>query len=64
MQLGENNGFHGVDTTQTTLEDEEVSSAAAGVRINPSNRRRNWFIVLVLAIAIFCVLGKNCLENM
>ena len=47
MRLEENNGFHGIDTTQTTLEDEEVSSAAAGVRINPGNRRRNWFIVLV-----------------
>ena len=64
IRLGEKNDFHGIDTTQTTLADEEVSSAAAGVRINPGNRRRNWFIVLVLAIAIFCVLGKQCLENM
>ena len=64
MHWGKNNGFHGIETTQTVLEDKEVRSAAARVRRNPGNRRRNWFLVLVLAIGILCVLGKNYLEDM
>ena len=67
MRLGEENGFEGIDTSYTTaiIIDEKVSFTAGLIR-NPYSYSsiRNRFVLLVLAIGIFFVVGKNYLENL
>ncbi|KAK1561157.1 hypothetical protein Q3G72_035038 [Acer saccharum] len=59
MRLGEDNRF---EVSSAVIVDEEVSSAAGLIR--NSHSIRNWFGLLVLAIGIFFVVGKNYLDNL